>query len=73
MTIKFGDGWKGDPENAPFDAIHVGAAAETLPEELLRQLKVGGRMVIPVGKYDQQLLCVDKDHQGKVSSRVITR
>lgn len=45
------DGWKGLPEHAPFDAIHVGAAAETLPEALATQLKVGGVMIVPIGPH----------------------
>ena len=43
------DGWKGYREGAPFHAIHVGAAAETFPQDLMQQLAVGGVMVIPVG------------------------
>lgn len=42
------DGHAGDPSHAPFDAIHVGAAAAALPEAYLAQLKPGGRIVIPV-------------------------
>ncbi len=45
----YGDGWKGLPEHAPFDRILVTAAAESMPKELLLQLKVGGLAVIPVG------------------------
>jgi protein-L-isoaspartate(D-aspartate) O-methyltransferase len=43
------DGWRGVKEEAPFDAIHVGAAAESLPVELANQLKVNGVMIIPIG------------------------
>lgn len=43
------NGWEGYANNAPYDAIHVGAAAAALPKHLLEQLKVGGKMVIPVG------------------------
>lgn len=43
------NGWRGYPENSPYDAIHVGAAASELPFDLLCQLKVGGKMVIPLG------------------------
>ena len=49
VTVQLGDGWKGLPSAAPFDAIHVGAAASDFPEALLMQLKVGGVLIIPVG------------------------
>lgn len=48
-TAKFGDGYKGMPTYAPFDAIVVTAAAPEVPNALLAQLKIGGRLVIPVG------------------------
>ena len=48
--IVFGDGYKGLAENAPFDGIIVTAGAPNVPKELLSQLKIGGRLVIPVGK-----------------------
>ena len=47
--IVFGDGYKGMPEEAPFDGIIVTAGAPYVPKELLTQLKIGGRLVIPVG------------------------
>ncbi|WP_313216438.1 protein-L-isoaspartate(D-aspartate) O-methyltransferase, partial [Soonwooa sp.] len=53
----FGDGFDGLPSFAPFDKIIVTCGAEQLPTELLRQLKVGGKMVIPLGPTDQQMLC----------------
>jgi protein-L-isoaspartate(D-aspartate) O-methyltransferase len=49
VDLSLRDGWKGLPEHAPFDAIHVGAAASTLPNVLANQLKVGGVMIIPIG------------------------
>jgi protein-L-isoaspartate(D-aspartate) O-methyltransferase len=49
----FGDGYKGLPENAPYDGIIVTAGAPEVPRALLSQLKVGGRLVIPVGVEDQ--------------------
>lgn len=49
LKVELRDGWKGWIEEAPFDAIHVGAAADSMPYELARQLKVGGVMIIPIG------------------------
>jgi len=49
----FGDGYKGMPEEAPFDGIVVTAGAPEVPKALLGQLKIGGRLVIPVGNEDQ--------------------
>ena len=51
--VIFGDGYKGLPEDAPFDRIIVTAGAPEVPKTLLSQLKVGGRLVIPVGNEDQ--------------------
>ncbi|WP_373057488.1 protein-L-isoaspartate(D-aspartate) O-methyltransferase [Zunongwangia sp. H14] len=53
--LSFGDGYKGWPEYAPFDKIIVTAGAPHLPKKLLGQLKVGGRMVIPIGR-DVQIM-----------------
>lgn len=52
----FGDGFLGLPTYAPFDKILVTCGAEVLPTQLLHQLKVGGKMVIPLGKTDEQIL-----------------
>jgi protein-L-isoaspartate(D-aspartate) O-methyltransferase len=49
IQIKTTNGWKGLPEEAPFDAIHVGASAADFPHELCEQLKPGGVMIVPVG------------------------
>lgn len=62
VVLKQGNGWEGLPQHGPFDAIHVGAAAERLPRDLLMQLKVGGRMVVPIGPDggNQELVQVDR-------------
>ena len=54
-TLIFGDGYKGLPEEAPFDSIIVTAGAPEVPKPLMSQLKVGGRLVIPVG-VDEQVM-----------------
>mmetsp|Transcript_11433 Transcript_11433/g.28047 ORF Transcript_11433/g.28047 Transcript_11433/m.28047 type:complete len:288 (+) Transcript_11433:68-931(+) len=71
VTVQQGDGRLGLPEAAPFDAIHVGAAAESVPRALAEQLKPGGRMIIPVGPEHktQELLQIDKDHDGNFYKR----
>ncbi|OGF66023.1 MAG: protein-L-isoaspartate O-methyltransferase [Candidatus Fischerbacteria bacterium RBG_13_37_8] len=60
IKIKIGDGYKGWKEYAPFDAIIVTAAPEKIPPPLLEQLKEGGRLVIPLGEYFQELYLFTK-------------
>lgn len=64
VIVKIGDGYKGWKEHAPFDRIIVTCAPEEVPPTLLEQLSVGGRMVIPVGSYYQELLLINKDSTG---------
>ncbi|MBP8604684.1 MAG: protein-L-isoaspartate(D-aspartate) O-methyltransferase [Phycisphaerae bacterium] len=73
ICVKIGDGYKGWPEYAPFDAIIVTCAPDSIPPPLLDQLKAGGRMVIPVSRETgyQELILVEKDAQGSVSKRSV--
>jgi len=70
-NIKFilGDGYKGYEAAAPYDAIIVTAAPPYVPEALTNQLAPGGRMVIPVGVYEQTLYLVTKDLDNKISMK----
>ncbi len=73
VITRIGDGYYGWKEHAPFDAIIVTAAASHIPPPLIRQLKPGGRMVIPVGSrfMTQQLMMVDKRDDGTITSRQV--
>ena len=72
VEIRIGNGCRGWPEHAPFDKVIVTAAPELIPPALLYQLKPGGKMVIPAGLADaQQLILVEKDASGSVSTREI--
>ncbi|MEC7940097.1 MAG: protein-L-isoaspartate(D-aspartate) O-methyltransferase [Pseudomonadota bacterium] len=70
ISTKHGDGWQGWSSKGPFDAIIVTAAAESIPQALLQQLKDGGRLLIPVGDDEQQLLKIVR-HGDEFLSRVI--
>jgi len=66
IKMIFGDGRQGYAAGGPYDAIHVGAAAPTIPQALIDQLASPGRMFIPVGTYTQYIEQIDKDEHGKV-------
>lgn len=70
IHFKTGDGYQGWPEFAPFDRIIVTAAPDHIPQPLIDQLSLGGRMIIPIGRTTQELVVVRKDESG-VSSRAI--
>ncbi|OGS01231.1 MAG: protein-L-isoaspartate O-methyltransferase [Elusimicrobia bacterium RBG_16_66_12] len=71
VATRVGDGYYGWPEAAPFDAIMVTAASSHVPPPLIKQLKPGGRMVIPLGTQfmTQSLMLVEKQKDGSVTSR----
>ena len=73
IATRIGDGYRGWPEEAPFDSIIVTAAARDLPPALVEQLKPGGRLVIPVGESGgaQNLYLVEKQPDGRVTRRHI--
>ena len=60
INIKYGDGYKGLQEHQPFDKILVTAGAEILPKQLLLQLKIGGKLVIPIGKDIQKMTVIER-------------
>jgi protein-L-isoaspartate(D-aspartate) O-methyltransferase len=71
VNTKIGDGYKGWPEEAPFDAIIVTAAPDHVPPALIEQLKPGGRLVIPVGKQFQELMVITKNADGTTTRQDI--
>ncbi len=70
VSTKHGDGWLGWEAKDPFDAIIVTAAAESVPQALLSQLKEGGKMIIPVGEDEQQLLKIERQGEQYLSTVV---
>ena len=73
VSVKVGDGYRGWPECGPFDAIIVTAALEHIPGPLIEQLKVGGRLVMPIGPAyaTQQLTIVEKVAAGETKTRSV--
>ena len=71
VQVRCGDGYRGWPEAAPFDAVIVTAAPDHVPQPLIDQLKVGGRLVIPVGDYHQELMLITKTADSTIEKSVI--
>jgi protein-L-isoaspartate(D-aspartate) O-methyltransferase len=71
VEVRAADGYKGWPEAAPFDGIIVTAAPERIPPPLLNQLAVGGRMVIPVGGFYQELKVIERTSNGYLERSVL--
>jgi protein-L-isoaspartate(D-aspartate) O-methyltransferase len=73
VTVALGNGRAGWPEHAPYDAIIVTAAAESIPPPLIEQLRPGGRLVIPIGQpgWGQSLELVTKAEDGQIEHREV--
>lgn len=64
VVVRAGDGYQGWPEEAPFDAIILTAAPEHIPQPLLDQLAIGGRIILPLGSHVQKLILLTRIHDG---------
>jgi len=71
VHVLVGDGYRGYLAAAPFDAVIVTAAPEEIPQPLVDQLKVGGRLVVPIGKYTQELKLVHKGENGTTTEDML--
>lgn len=71
VQVKTGNGYAGWPEHAPFDAIVVTAAPDEVPQALVEQLAIRGKMVIPVGSTFQQMVIITRNESGVVERRTI--
>ena len=71
VNVRIGDGYKGWPEKAHFDAVIVTAAPPKVPQPLLSQLKIGGRMIIPVGNTRQELVVIRRTENGYERKNVL--
>lgn len=67
IEVVRGDGYRGCLQKAPYDAVILSAAPPEIPEELVKQLVDGGRMILPVGQFIQKLILIKKSDQGKIS------
>jgi len=71
VHVRQGDGYQGWPQEMPFDAVIVTAAPPEVPQELIDQLRVGGKMVVPVGALSQDLYLLTKTVEGIVEKNVL--
>ena len=73
VEVRVGDGYFGWPDAAPFDAILIAAAIDEVPQPLVEQLKVGGKMILPLGNpsRSQDLLVLEKTPDGKLDRRSV--
>ncbi|MCK4856675.1 MAG: protein-L-isoaspartate(D-aspartate) O-methyltransferase [candidate division Zixibacteria bacterium] len=70
VQVRCGDGYRGWPEEAPFDVVIVTAAPDHVPQPLVDQLEIGGRLVIPVGDRFQELMLVTRTEKGKIEKTI---
>ena len=70
VSVRFGDGYKGWPEKAPFDRIILTASPPEIPQTLIDQLKPGGKLVSPEGREWQELVIISKDLGGRVERKI---
>jgi protein-L-isoaspartate(D-aspartate) O-methyltransferase len=71
VHAKAGNGYLGWPEHAPFDAILVTAAPDEIPQALVDQLALGGRMVVPVGEIVQNMMIIERTRTGVIERQTI--
>jgi len=71
IHVRIGNGYEGWPEESPFDAIIVTAAPKEVPPKLIKQLKVGGRLVVPVGERYQELLRITRTEEGTAIEKLM--
>lgn len=71
VHVEIGDGYRGLPDQAPFDAIIVTAAPGHIPQPLIEQLKTGGKMIIPVGEFYQELVLITKQSDGRMTTKSV--
>jgi protein-L-isoaspartate(D-aspartate) O-methyltransferase len=72
VTVRHGDGYAGWPEHAPYDVIILAAAAPRIPQALVDQLATGGRLILPVGDVEQQLIVIEKRRDGSTRQIRVT-
>ena len=71
VHVRHHDGHDGWPEHAPFDGIIVTAAPQTVPKQLIKQLRLGGRLVVPVGGDNQDLMVARRTEDGFAEQRIV--
>ncbi len=71
VVVRAGDGYQGWPEERPFNAVILTAAPDHIPEPLLEQLSVGGRLILPVGEHSQNLVLIRRTEEGYQKTQLL--